>query len=155
MLDTDYLSLCDAIWLKIVLYISQVLPIIFPLKLIYSQIAFYTKYFVLTFSLDVVSTLPNHHASISFFVCICKIDFFIILQLERHLYACITVCFKVLRDKWHISRMHVQYRIDSRINVRRKMPSINVPSFVVLGVCFMFYFVVSGPLSSVTSMHGL
>ena len=42
-----------------VLYITQVLPIIFPLKLIYSQIAFYTKYFLLTFSKDVVSPLSN------------------------------------------------------------------------------------------------
>ena len=43
-----------------VLYITQVLHIIFPLKLIYYQIAFYTDYFVLTFSLDVVSTLSKH-----------------------------------------------------------------------------------------------
>ena len=42
-----------------VLYIIQVLPIIFPLKLIYSQITFYTKYFLLTFSKDVVSPLSN------------------------------------------------------------------------------------------------
>ena len=38
---------------------SNVLPIIFPVNSIYSQIAFYTKYFVLTFSRDVVSTLSN------------------------------------------------------------------------------------------------
>ena len=42
-----------------VLYITKVLPIVFPLKLIYSQIAFYTEYFVLTFSIDVVSILAN------------------------------------------------------------------------------------------------
>ena len=42
------------------LYITQVLPIIFPLKSIYSQIVlFYTKYFVLTFSIDIASPLSN------------------------------------------------------------------------------------------------
>ena len=41
--------------------LPRFLPLIFPLKLIYSQIFFfsYTKYFVLTFSIDVVSTLSN------------------------------------------------------------------------------------------------
>ena len=42
-----------------VLYITQVFPIIFPPKIIYSQIAFCTKYFVLIFSTDVVSPLSN------------------------------------------------------------------------------------------------
>ena len=41
------------------MYIIQILPIIFPLELIYSQIVFHTKYFVLTFSIDVVSPLSN------------------------------------------------------------------------------------------------
>ena len=49
----------DVLALFMFLYIAQVLPIIFPLKLIYSQIAFYTKHFVLTFSIDVVSSLSN------------------------------------------------------------------------------------------------
>ena len=40
-----------------VLCITQISPTIFPLKLIYPQIAFYTKYSVLTFSTDVVSTI--------------------------------------------------------------------------------------------------
>ena len=45
-------------------YTLQVLPIIFPLKLFHSQIAFlYTKYFVLTFSINVVSTLSNKTVS--------------------------------------------------------------------------------------------
>ena len=42
-----------------VLYITQVLAINFPLKLIYSQIAVYTKYFVLTFSVNIVYPLSN------------------------------------------------------------------------------------------------
>ena len=45
-----------------VLYIVQVFPIIFPLILMYSQIAFYTKYIVLTFSIDVVSLISNPRA---------------------------------------------------------------------------------------------
>ena len=48
-----------------VLYITQVLLIIFPLILIYSQIAFFnTKYFVLTFSIDIVSP-PSNNIKIS------------------------------------------------------------------------------------------
>ena len=42
-----------------VLYITQVLSIIIPLALIYCQIAFCTKYFVLTCSTDVVSPLSH------------------------------------------------------------------------------------------------
>ena len=42
-----------------VLYNIQILPIIFLLILIYSQIDFYTKYSVLAFSIDVVS--PQLH----------------------------------------------------------------------------------------------
>ena len=41
-----------------VLFITQILSIIFPLKLICSQIAFF-KYYVVTFSIDVVSILSN------------------------------------------------------------------------------------------------
>ena len=41
-----------------VLYIAQVLRIIFHLKWVYSEVAlFYNKYFVLSYALDVVSTL--------------------------------------------------------------------------------------------------
>ena len=39
------------------IYITSVLPIILPLKWFYSQIPFYTKYFVLSYSIDVVSSL--------------------------------------------------------------------------------------------------
>ena len=39
------------------LYITQVLTIIFPLKWFYYDIVFYTKYFVLSYSIVVVSTL--------------------------------------------------------------------------------------------------
>ena len=42
-----------------VLYITQALSIISSLKLIYSQVAFHIKYFVLTFSIDVVLPLSN------------------------------------------------------------------------------------------------
>ena len=52
-----------------VLYIIQVLPIIFPLILIYSQIAFHTKHFVLIFSIDVVTPLSNPRAIFYPFIC--------------------------------------------------------------------------------------
>ena len=39
------------------LYITQVLPIIFPFKWLYSEIIFYTKPIVLSYSTDVVSFL--------------------------------------------------------------------------------------------------
>ena len=40
------------------LYITQVLPIIFISNVFYSEIVFYAKYFVLLYSIDVVSTIP-------------------------------------------------------------------------------------------------
>ena len=43
-----------------VLYVAQVLSIIFPLKLIYSQIDFLYYVLLLTFSIDEVSTLSKH-----------------------------------------------------------------------------------------------
>ena len=39
------------------LYITQVLPVIFPLYVFYSEIPFYIKYFLLPYSIDVVSIL--------------------------------------------------------------------------------------------------
>ena len=44
--------------LFVFLYITQVFPIIFPLKYVY-LITFYTKYFVLSYFIDVFSTLFN------------------------------------------------------------------------------------------------
>ena len=42
------------------LYITQVLPIIFPLKWLYAEKASYTKYFVPSYSIDVIYTLSNY-----------------------------------------------------------------------------------------------
>ena len=41
-------------------------PIIFPLQLIYSEIFFYPKYLVLTFSIDVDSALSNDIYPVTF-----------------------------------------------------------------------------------------
>ena len=41
------------------IHVDYISTIIFPPNLSYSQVAFYVKYYVLTFSLEVVSTLPN------------------------------------------------------------------------------------------------
>ena len=45
-------------------YVTQVLPIIFPLKWFYSEIAYHTKYFGLFYSIDVVSTFSYCRKSI-------------------------------------------------------------------------------------------
>ena len=42
------------------------LPIIFPLKLIYSEFFFYPKYLVLTFSIDVDSAVSNDIYPVTF-----------------------------------------------------------------------------------------
>ena len=69
-----------------VLYITLVLPIIFPLRLIYSQIAFYTKYIVLAFSIDIVSTLSkvyslhNHISSIA----VIWFETYVLIQLKAN-----------------------------------------------------------------------
>ena len=46
----------ESLPLFMVLYITQVLPIILPLKWFDSEIAFLTKYFVVRYSTDVVTT---------------------------------------------------------------------------------------------------
>ena len=43
------------------LYITQVLFVIFPLSMFYSEMTFYIKYFVLPYSMDVVSILCRRY----------------------------------------------------------------------------------------------
>ena len=63
--DGPLLSLCFLEWhlmcydgiVSACLYITQILPIIVPFYIFYSEITFYIEYFVLPYSIDVVSTL--------------------------------------------------------------------------------------------------
>ena len=58
----------------------------------------------LTCCYQLVSSIGSYVIMLVFIfcVCICKTHNFIILQLEWHVYACITMCFQVLQTKLYI-----------------------------------------------------